>query len=271
MPVHDWTRVSAGTFHHFHCSWIVELARALNAGRLPADYYALAEQSAGETLPDVLTLREAGPLGNREGTPNGATAVAEAPPRVSVVATARLERARATRDKDTDDARATPDEEEVLAGRRKTLAIRHSAGDEIVAMVEILSPGNKNNRERLGKFLHKAYSALASGVHLLIVDLFPPGKYDAGGIHGAFWANFDDRPYQPPPDRPLTLASYEANSLPRAYVEPAAIGSALPEMPLFLAEGWYVNAPLDPTYGSAYLSVPERWRRVIEGREQPSR
>jgi hypothetical protein len=32
MPVHDWTRVSAGTFHHFHQAWIVEISNSL---RLP--------------------------------------------------------------------------------------------------------------------------------------------------------------------------------------------------------------------------------------------
>ena len=29
MPVHDWTRVAAGIFHHFHHDWITEIARAL--------------------------------------------------------------------------------------------------------------------------------------------------------------------------------------------------------------------------------------------------
>ena len=29
MPMHNWTRVSAGTFHDFHCSWIAELKKAL--------------------------------------------------------------------------------------------------------------------------------------------------------------------------------------------------------------------------------------------------
>ena len=43
MPVHDWTRVDAGIFHHFHTSWMDEIAGALNAGLLPPDYYALAE------------------------------------------------------------------------------------------------------------------------------------------------------------------------------------------------------------------------------------
>ena len=57
MPVHDWTRVSAGTFHDFHSTWIVEIKRALNVGLLPANYYAMAEQVAGETGPDVLTLQ----------------------------------------------------------------------------------------------------------------------------------------------------------------------------------------------------------------------
>ena len=48
MPIHDWTRVSAGTFHGFHNAWITELARALNNGVLPSPFYAEAEQVASE-------------------------------------------------------------------------------------------------------------------------------------------------------------------------------------------------------------------------------
>ncbi len=61
MPIHDWTRVDAGIFHHFHLEWIGEIARVLNAGLLPPDHYALAEQITGSWEPDVLTLR--GPTG----------------------------------------------------------------------------------------------------------------------------------------------------------------------------------------------------------------
>jgi hypothetical protein len=25
MPIHDWTRVSAGIFHHFHQDWTIEI------------------------------------------------------------------------------------------------------------------------------------------------------------------------------------------------------------------------------------------------------
>lgn len=45
MPIHDWTRVKAGIFHHFRQAWIGMIARALNQGLLPPGHYALAEQS----------------------------------------------------------------------------------------------------------------------------------------------------------------------------------------------------------------------------------
>ena len=81
MPVHDWTRVDAGTFHAFHTRWISEIMGALNAGLLPRGYYALAEQVATRMQTDVLTLRAPVPGnlpgdGSRQGV-----AVAEAPPR----------------------------------------------------------------------------------------------------------------------------------------------------------------------------------------------
>jgi len=32
MPMHNWTRVSAGTFHDFHNAWITHIKESLNAG-----------------------------------------------------------------------------------------------------------------------------------------------------------------------------------------------------------------------------------------------
>ena len=34
MPIHDWSRVDAGLFHHFHQAWTIEISNALNAGGL---------------------------------------------------------------------------------------------------------------------------------------------------------------------------------------------------------------------------------------------
>ncbi|HEY2785058.1 MAG TPA: hypothetical protein VGJ05_08795 [Fimbriiglobus sp.] len=47
MPIHDWTRVDAGLFHHFHERWISAIGDALNGGLLPKGYVALSDQSAG--------------------------------------------------------------------------------------------------------------------------------------------------------------------------------------------------------------------------------
>jgi hypothetical protein len=157
------------------------------------------------------------------------------------------------------------DEIELYSLKRRTLTIRHSDDDRIVAIIEILSPGNKERRRSLERFLDKAYSALMAGLHLLIIDLLPPGPCDPQGIHAALWMEFDGKPYQPPPGRPLTMAAYAAGTVPRAYVEPVSVGSPLPDMPLFIDEDWYVNVPLEATYLEAYSDVPSKWRRVLEG------
>jgi hypothetical protein len=155
----------------------------------------------------------------------------------------------------------------VCATKRRTLVIRHATGDRIIALVEILSPGNKNKREALDAVLEKALSAIKHGYHLLLIDLFPPGPYDPAGIHGALWAEIEDPSYDPPADKPLTLAAYSAGAVPTAYVEPVSVGTTLPDMPLFLAPEWYVDVPLERTYMMAWRSVPERWRRVVESEE----
>ena len=43
MPIHDWTRVDAGLFHHFHHDWTTTLCSALKAGGLPLDERRIRE------------------------------------------------------------------------------------------------------------------------------------------------------------------------------------------------------------------------------------
>jgi hypothetical protein len=245
MPIHDWTRVDAGIFHHFHSTWVPELAKALNAGVLPSGYYALAEQIAGAVGPDVLALqfnqrdKNSGAAG---GEVRGGVAVAVAPPRVRFTASLEID---------------------VYAAKRDTLVIRHRSSDQIVALLEILSPGNKSSRHGLRSFLEKACAALKAGYHLLLVDLFPPGPRDPQGIHGAFWSEFEESGFALPPDKPLTLAAYSAGSVKTCYVEPVAVGDLLPDMPLFLDPDYYVPVPLEATYKVAWEAMPQRWRDVL--------
>src|ERR1700722_3105293 len=56
MPLHDWSRVPAGLFHHFHQDWSIEIARTLNRGLLPKGLSALVEQRSGPLESDVLAI-----------------------------------------------------------------------------------------------------------------------------------------------------------------------------------------------------------------------
>ena len=51
--------------------------------------------------------------------------------------------------------------------------------------------------------------------------------------------------------------------MPEAFVEPAAVGAVLADMPMFLTPEVYVPVPLEMTYMSAWESVPAYWREVL--------
>lgn len=224
---------------------MAEIQRALNGGLLPEGFYALAEQVAGEVIPDVLTLHDAelGQTISPQSQGYAGVALAEAPPQVAL--------------------RETASEALLLAAKARRLTIRHSTGDRIVALLEIVSPGNKEKRAALESFVDKAIGALDAGYHLLVIDLFPPGPFDPSGIHGAIWRRLGCD-YTPPSAKPLTLAAYAAAAAVTCYVEPTAVGADLIPMPLFLDPGHYVNVPLEQTYRAAYDGMPRRWKRVIE-------
>jgi hypothetical protein len=250
MPIHDWTRVNAGTWHAFHLGWIAELQNALNDGRLPDDYYAQAEQIIGPFGPDVLTLQEADAVDlipNSEDGPDslklGGVAVAMRPPPTRWTAQAEM-----------DD----------YVSKRRTMVIRHSSNDRIVALIEIVSPGNKSTRHALTSFVEKAVEAIYRGYHMLIVDLFPPGPRDPHGIHEAIWSEIVNDRVELPPNEPLTLVSYASGPTKHAYIEPTAINHALIDMPLFLTPDRYIPVPLEETYLAAYHGVPRRWRVVLQ-------
>jgi hypothetical protein len=96
MPVHEWSQVPTGLYHHFHQDWSIEIARTLNRGRLPKGFSALVERSSG--------------------------------PKES--------------------------EKEIYASRANRIVVKHHLG-RIVAVIEIVSPGNKDSRAALRDFVDK--------------------------------------------------------------------------------------------------------------------
>ena len=241
MPMHDWTRVQAGIWHPVHGRWLYAIQDALNDGRLPPDHYALAEQLTRQVGPDVLTLQIPAP----HRIPPLAPGRAAARPAAQL-----LERVKRSK------------------GRRavqRRLTVRHIRDHRMVAVIEIVSPGNKGSRAAFHTFVQKAVGLIDAGVHLLVIDPFPPTPRDPDGVHAAVWRQFRETAAPRPPDQPLTLAAYHAEDEVTAYVEPFAVGDALRDMPLFLDAERFVSVPLEETYGVAWASVPEVWRAVVRG------
>ncbi|MEZ6127799.1 MAG: DUF4058 family protein [Planctomycetaceae bacterium] len=243
MPVHDWSRVAAGIFHHLHHSWIEEIQRALNAGLLPDDYYALAEQRTAGYGTDVLALQvDSGDMETFVSPEHRHGGLMVATPQVAMTAETDME---------------------FYRRRQNVVAVHHVSDDRVVALVEVVSPGNKSSRGALRSFVEKTAELLDQRIHLLILDLHQPGSFDPQGIHGAIWEEIAV-PWTAPPDRPLTLVGYESALTVRAFVQPLAIGDGLIDMPLYLEPDGYVPVPLEATYSRAFEALPKRWRSVVE-------
>ena len=201
MPIHDWTRVDAGSFHDFHQVWTIEIRNALNRGILPEGYMALADLKVGGTEPDVAALQL------RDAPSRGGTALAERP-RTRVVARVEVDEA-------------------LYARKANRIIIKHVRG-KLVATIEVVSPGNKDSENRLGAFVRKVVGFLNNEINVVVIDVLPPGPRDPEGLHELIWDQFGGSPSEPrPADKPLTIASYDAGEL-TAYVDPVAVGEPLP-------------------------------------------
>src|SRR5262249_5284976 len=97
-------------------------------------------------------------------------------------------------------------EADIYARKANRITVRRRHGD-VVAVIEIVSPGNKASRNELRAFVEKTSDLIRQDVHLLVIDLFPPSKRDPQGIHKAIWDEFVEEDFELPPDRPLTLAA----------------------------------------------------------------
>src|SRR5262249_6145633 len=131
----------------------------LNMGGLPPGYFALPEQSIRGPIPDVLTLSLS--TGAEEKSDSSAgLAVAEVPPRTRLV---------------------RRNEVENYARKADRISVHHRHG-HVVAVLEIVSPGNKAIRNEICVFVEKTSDLIRQKIPPLVIDLFPPARV----IHWAF-------------------------------------------------------------------------------------
>ena len=241
MPLHDWTRVPSGLYHDFHQSWSIRIKDALNSGRLPKGISALVEQRSGPLESDVLAIEGRGNRAKIDPEAGGGVATQEPPVTQFVRRTNK----------------------EHYSSRANRILVRHHLG-RILAVIEIVSPGNKDGRLALENFVDKTVQFLSEGIHVLVIDPFPPTPRDPQGIHKAIWDNFDDEPFEFPAGKDRILASYQAGDDQTAYIEPIGAGDKLPDMPLFLTESLHIPVPLEATYQATWEATPEELRHAVE-------
>ena len=232
MPIHDWSRVDAGLFQSFRRSWISTLSSALNGGLLPDTCYALLAPAA---VKNEEILAAPGTVPFRM-------------PWLDVPA---------------------DDDLEYYRLRKSHVVIRRSDDHTAVAVLDIVSAGDRASRAAIHSFAERCVGLIHHRVHLLLCDILPPDQYAPQGIHQTIWHEFDAEQFELPPRKPFTLAAYECDLTTRAYIEPVAVGDALPDMPLFLEPNGCVMVPLQATYQTAYAVLPRRWQRVLEAPSKP--
>lgn len=132
------------------------------------------------------------------------------------------------------------------AQKANRITVCHAERADVVAVTEIVSPGNRESRDAIRAFARNAAECLDAGVNLLLVDLFSGASNTQ------------------PPDKPLTVVSYAAGANTVAYIEPVAVGDPLPDMPIFLTPDRYVNCPLETTYATAWEQFPTPLRWPLE-------
>jgi hypothetical protein len=244
MPMHDWKRVPATIYHHFHQQWTISICNALNVGLLPRGYSALVEQYSSGLDSDELAVQR------RTQRPSAAR-----------VRTTTLE---------TPHTRMTVRPREArLHERANRVVVRHHLGD-VVCAIELVSPGNKADKIAVREFVAKAVDFFRRGVNLLVVDPFPPGPQDPQTLHRLIWDEFDEGvSFELPADEPFLLASYRAAAplvdfTPEAFIEPLRVGAELPDVPAWLDTDLYVNVPLERTYRAAWDVCPADFRYLVE-------
>lgn len=229
MLIHDWSRVDPGVFHDFHLIWVARLRNLLNDEVLPRPFYALAEPVVGEAEPDLIT--------------EGVVAVAQWPVVVQEI---------------------SPDP---YARRARQIVIKDAwRGDSVVAVIEFVSWGNETSQTRAEQFVRKGASILERRIHLVIVDVHRPTKIVPLGFHAKIWDELGHEAPEIPPDRPLSVVSYqvlESGSV-RARLASLKLEDHLPVMPVFLSPHDFVILPLDDTYTECFKSVPWKFREVLE-------
>jgi hypothetical protein len=240
MPLFDHFHPPLHPYHHwesFHSNWATRIADGI-AAVLPPEFQVEEHTHAGPGFEiDVATYEGAAPLQSGAGTAVLAprAAPAYAPPVPDAVLPA-----------------AFPDTFEVRV-------FSTTAGLTLVAVIELVSPGNKDRQAERRAFVAKCASYLAQGVSLIVVDVVTSRQ---ANLHNDLMRLMEASPELDFPDgvtlyaaayRPVRRGEREEIDLWR---RPLAVGAPLPTLPLRLTGELFVAVDFE----AAYLEACRRRR-----------
>ena len=222
-PTHRW--------ESFHARWAVAIADALN-DTLPPRYFAETQVHLGSRVEADVVEFEHGATGNgvANGSAAGVATATYAPPKPALTFPG-------------------PTEDDV------TVEVRDRERDSrVAAVVELLSPRNKDRDDARRAFAAKAVAYLRLGAGLLVLDVVTSRS---GNAHDDIVTllNLPEECRLTSPTG-LSAAAYQPAVEPErstvgVWFEALAVGAALPVMPLWVRGFGFVPTDLEASYTEA--------------------
>ncbi|WP_372365665.1 DUF4058 family protein [Candidatus Uabimicrobium sp. HlEnr_7] len=115
----------------------------------------------------------------------------------------------------------------------------------VIDIAIIVSPRNKNAREKVDTFVEKSVNYLAAGIHYLIIDVLPATRLIDNFVNKILM-QIDGG--EIPQAKELYTVSFQClDPKLQLYVEEFNVGDVLPKVPVFLQKE-YVIVDLETTY-----------------------
>lgn len=221
MPLHDWT--DRYGWEGLHTYWMTEIGRFLR-GNLPPGYRAiigshpLAAIGVTPVKPDVAVTNGTGhPHTTRTGTT------------------------------------WQPDVEVSIATLDDDTTVQVEKNGRLVAIVELISPRNKDRPSARDEYAGRYTNYLRGGVHLLIVDVHrrPLGFSFPQAIAARLETELPAPPTPSSVSYQVGAAAAMGGRMLAAWQNPLAVGQPLPEVPLPISLDDIVTLDLEGTYTRA--------------------
>lgn len=231
MPLHDWNELA--DWETVHAAWIVELHRWLKP-RLPAGF-----RSTLATVPSLV--------------------VAPVPVHPDVSVRRKSEMTPVPGSSPGDLVAIDADEKVTLALAEAERAIHVYHGGNLVAVLELISPANKDRPDKRRRTTDRYVGYLLNGIHLLLVDvhLRPPGFSFADDLAAALAYTSSTLPAPFAVSYRVGVHVAELGQGLEVWRRPLAAGQPLATLPLPLTRELAVRVDLDSTYmraaADAYL------------------